>query len=383
MTQLQIKKATKQQAKARIALAGVSGAGKTYTGLRIARSLGKRVLVIDTENASASKYADEFNFDTIELDTFSPTIYVEALQMGQKAGYDVIVIDSLSHAWMGKDGALEQVDRVTARSQSKNSFASWREVTPLHNALVDAMVHCKSHLIVTMRSKSDYIMREVTRNGRTYNEPVKVGMAPIQRDGIEYEFDVVADIDMDHQLIVTKSRCRALDGAVVKNAGEEIGETLKAWLSDGVPATQESKPQPHPQKPIPQASETISPLQLRRLHSLGKEAYGEGWDEKRAELVKSVSRGATLSSKELTPKEAATLIEGLEKKAIEKRATQEVESYEVPVVATEPAPQPGCDECKVAPATRQVGNKHLCTVCAERATITADMKAKRKPKTAA
>lgn len=243
---LQIKKATKAQSKARVALVGVSGAGKTYTALRLAQGLGKRVLLIDTENASASKYADDFEFDTIELSTFHPQQYVEALKMAQGAGYDVIVVDSLSHAWMGKDGALEQVDRVTARSQSKNSFASWREVTPMHNALVDALVHCKAHLIVTMRAKSDYVMQEVTRNGRTKTEPVKVGLAPIQRDGIEYEFDVVADIDIDHHLIVTKTRCKALDGLVVRFAGEELATTLKTWLSDGfIPSqsvTGEAKP---------------------------------------------------------------------------------------------------------------------------------------------
>lgn len=154
--------------------------------------------------------------------------------------------------------------------------------------------------------------------------------------------------------------------------------------SPSKPMPQEA-PHPQSQKPIPQISETISPLQLRRLHSLGKEIYGDGWDEKRPELVKSVSRGETVSSKELTPKEAATLIEGLEKKAIEKRATQEVASYEVPAEATEPASpeHDPCEACGVALATTSHDNRNLCQTCAERAAITAELKAKRKPKTAA
>ena len=236
---MDFKKATKAQAKARIALIGVSGSGKTYSALAIAQALGNKIAVIDTERGSASKYADRFEFDTLELETFSPLTYVEAIKAAAKAGYDVLVIDSLSHAWSGKEGALEQVDRAAKRSQSGNSFAAWRDVTPMHNALVDAVLQSPMHLIATMRAKTEYVLETNERGKQT---PRKVGLAPVQRDGVEYEFDIVGDIDLDHNLIITKTRCAALDAQVVNKPGEAFGEIVKAWLTDGVKLVQPEQP---------------------------------------------------------------------------------------------------------------------------------------------
>jgi hypothetical protein len=224
-------KATKKQSRLRMGLIGPAGAGKTYTSLVLATNLGKRVAVIDTERGSASKYADEFDFDVMELDEFHPQKYIDGIHEAEAAGYDVLVIDSLSHAWAGKGGALELVDKATVRSQSKNSYFAWREVTPLHNALVDAILQSPLHIIVTLRSKMEYVIETV--NGKQV--PRKIGMQPIQRDGMEYEFDIVADLDVEHNFVVTKTRCRELTDAVVKNPGKEVAETIKKWLSDGAP----------------------------------------------------------------------------------------------------------------------------------------------------
>lgn len=225
------KPATKVQSKLRLALYGPSGSGKTYTALRIAKGLGGRLAVIDTERGSASKYAgDLVSFDVLELDSFAPATYVQAIQAADALGYEVLVIDSLSHAWMGKDGALEQVDRAAKRSSSGSSFNAWREVTPMHNALVEAILQSRCHIIVTMRSKTEYVL-ETNERGR--QAPRKVGLAPVQRDGLEYEFDVVAALDDEHNLVVHKTRCAALDRLVVQHAGEEVGQRLRAWLSDG------------------------------------------------------------------------------------------------------------------------------------------------------
>lgn len=227
---LQFTKATKAQAKLRLALIGPSGSGKTYSALKIAEVLGDRVAVVDTERGSASKYADLFTFDTLELDSFNPETYVEAIKSASDAGYDVLVIDSLSHAWMGKEGALEQVDKAATRSLSKNNFTAWREVTPMHNHMVDAIIQAPLHIIATMRAKTEYIM-EPDSKGKMV--PRKIGLAPIQRDGLEYEFDVVADMDLDNNLIVSKTRCPEVAGAVIKKPGKDFALTLKGWLSDG------------------------------------------------------------------------------------------------------------------------------------------------------
>ncbi len=148
------KKATKKDSKLRLGLMGPAGSGKTYTALAVAKHFGGRVAVIDSEHGSASKYADLFDFDVLELASFSPNDYTNAIKAAE--GYDVLIIDSLSHAWSGKNGALELVDKAAARSKSGNSFAAWREVTPLHNQMVEAIMEAKLHLIATLRSNGLY-----------------------------------------------------------------------------------------------------------------------------------------------------------------------------------------------------------------------------------
>lgn len=235
-------RATKKQAKLRLALIGPSGSGKTYTALTLAQHLvpGGRVALIDTERGSASKYADLFEFDVQELESFHPQRYIEAIREAQAAGYDVLIIDSLSHAWMGKDGALELVDKAAKRNPSGNSFAAWRDVTPLHNQLVDAMLATRLHVIVTLRSKMEYV-QEKDDKGKTVIR--KVGLQPVQRDGLEYEFDVVGDLDQDNTLVVTKTRCSALHNAVVSKPGHELATTLAEWL-DGEPVPDQPEPPP-------------------------------------------------------------------------------------------------------------------------------------------
>lgn len=242
--QFEIKKATKYDAKLRLALIGISGSGKTYSALELAKHLGKKVCLVDTEFKSAQKYADKFDFDTIELDTFSPLTYVEVIKQVELNNYDVLIIDSLSHAWMGKEGALEQVDKAAKRSQSNNTYVAWRDVTPMHNNLVEAMLRCKCHLIVTMRAKQDYVL-ETNEKGKTV--PRKVGLAPIQREGLEYEFDVVGDMDLDNNYIITKTRCSDLHNSVVNKPGKQLADSLKKWLKgEKVPVETDKKTEPAP-----------------------------------------------------------------------------------------------------------------------------------------
>lgn len=230
MTQLSFTRATKKQARARIAFEGPSGSGKTYTALLTARVLGKRVAVIDTEHRSASLYADEFEFDTLPLDRYSPQVLIEALAVAAASGYDVVVVDSLSHFWMGADGMLEQVDKATKRAGRSDSFGSgWKDMAPVEQKMIQAMLAFPGHVIATLRQKTEWVIED--RGGKKV--PKKIGLKAVQRDGLEYEFTIVGDLDHENELIITKSRCKALSGQVIRKPNDEFGRTILAWLEDG------------------------------------------------------------------------------------------------------------------------------------------------------
>lgn len=227
------KRATKAAAKLRLGLIGPAGSGKTMTALRVASGLGGRVAVIDTERGSASLYSGErgLAFDALELETYEAEKFIDAIRQAEQAGYDVLIIDSLSHAWAGKGGILEFVDNAAKRSGG-GTFSGWRDATPRHNQLVDAILGAKLHIICTLRSKVEHVIEQV--NGRT--QVRKVGLQPVQRDGLEYEFTVVGDVTQDHELIITKTRAAWLKDQIIREAGEDLGKQLAAWLADGTPA---------------------------------------------------------------------------------------------------------------------------------------------------
>jgi len=209
------KKATKSQIKIRLALSGASGSGKTYSALAIATHLGNSIAVIDTERGSSNRYADRFNFDVCELDSHHPGKYIEAIQTAQAAGYETIIIDSLSHAWFAE---LEMAG---------GNFNNWKNVRPLERKLIDALTGSSSHIIATMRSKTEWVMEE---NSKGKPSPKKIGTSPLQTSGIEYEFDVAGEMDYNHMLFVSKSRCPELSDKSFLNPGKEVADILKNWI---------------------------------------------------------------------------------------------------------------------------------------------------------
>jgi len=236
---LSFKKAVKHERKLRLAFCGPAGSGKTLTALKVAKGLGGRIGVIDTEQGSAAIYADEFDFDQLVLDSFAPKTYAEALKAAV-GEFDVVIIDSLSHAWIGKDGALAMVDKAAAQSRN-NSFSAWRNVTPQHNDMVTAILTAPFHVISTMRSKMDYVQEQDNR-GKTIIR--KVGMAPVQRDGLEYEFDIVGDIDQTHTLTISKTRYASLADEVITKPTEALGEQIAGWLQGAPMPTPDEDEEP-------------------------------------------------------------------------------------------------------------------------------------------
>lgn len=230
-----VKKAQKSQAFLRLLLSGPSGSGKTYSSLEIGNGLlrdspEKGMVVIDTERGSSQLYADKFNFETIEFDPpYSLERYVDCLEFVDNLGYGVVIVDSLSHAWMGKGGALEAVEAAQQSSRNKNQFQAWGEITPKFNKLIDTLLGMKSHLIVTLRSKTAYTIEEV----RGKNVPKKVGMAPVFREGIEFEFTAALDLSTEKNMASSsKDRTRLFHGQDFVPS-EKTGHVLLDWLSSG------------------------------------------------------------------------------------------------------------------------------------------------------
>lgn len=226
---MQFRKATKKSAKLRAGLYAPSGAGKTYTSLLIAKGLGGKTAVIDTEHGSASKYSDLFDFDVCELDSFDPKELIKGLE-NIPASYETVIIDSMSAFWQGENGILQQVENAGKRSQGGNSFRAWADVSPILNRINDLVMGAPYHVITTLRAKTEYVV-EQNEKGRA--APRKVGLAPVYKDGWEYNLDFVARLDNDNTLIVEKTRIPDFAGAVINKPTEEVGKRLAAWLGQG------------------------------------------------------------------------------------------------------------------------------------------------------
>jgi hypothetical protein len=229
---MQFTKAVRKKAKLRLAITGPSGSGKTWGALKVAKGLGGKIAVIDTERGSASLYCDICEFDTLELEPpYSPERYVEAVRAAEEAGYDTIIIDSATHEWSGTGGCLEINERTAKARFQGNTWAAWNETTPRHKAFIDAMLHSKCHVIATGRSKTETAQTEGP-NGK--KKVVKLGMKTEQRDGFEYEFTVVLDlIHEGHFATASKDRTCLFSGDP-QPLSEATGHALREWLESGV-----------------------------------------------------------------------------------------------------------------------------------------------------
>ena len=219
-------KAERKKAKLKLNLNGPSGSGKTYSALQMAAGLGEKIAVIDTENESASLYANEFGFDTLPMrPPYSPERFAGAIIAAHNMGYEVLIIDSASHEWIGTGGCLEINDEAAKRFKG-NTWSAWSETTPRHRKFIDAILQTDMHIITTTRAKTETAVGE---KGKI----LKLGMKAEQRDGYEYELTV--SLDMLHEnkfAIPTKDRTKLFNpcGEVITS---ETGSKLLAWLNDG------------------------------------------------------------------------------------------------------------------------------------------------------
>lgn len=287
---IEIRKAERSQAKLRIGLAGPSGAGKTMSAIKLARGIAGpegKILMIDTERGSGELYAHITPYDIIKLEPpYAPKNYVEAIEAGENGGYDVIIVDSLSHAWSDEGGLLDQADKLSATG---NRFTAWASLTPQHRRLVNGMLNSDSHIVATVRSKQEYAMEKDEKTGRSSVK--KLGMAPVQRDGMEYEFTVFLDIEQNHAAHASKDRT-ALFADEIFTIDEKTGERLTEWLKAG--------------KPI---EKSVTNAEQRRVEAEKKEQQFKLAKKRRVfDLVRQVD---PLITKESLPDEVGAVVKGL------------------------------------------------------------------------
>jgi energy-coupling factor transporter ATP-binding protein EcfA2 len=289
-------KAIKRDAKGRVAFVGPSGSGKSYTMLMLARTLAGptgKIAAIDTEHGSLSKYADLFEFDCDEPSITSVDYFLKQLDAAERGGYAVFCCDSLSHFWIGPGGALEFVDEKNKASGNRDTFSGWKAFRPHERAMVDRMIASPCHIIVTMRTQTEYV-EEINERGKKVRR--KIGLKPIQRDGLEYEFDLVGSMDEDNTLVVDKTRVMLANGtapytgkAFAKPTAKDFApfiEWLKGTKTDTANRSTEQPP-----------SEFITPPQYAELRA---EAHDHGCVLSQILSAYGVERGSQLKGDDLS-----------------------------------------------------------------------------------
>ncbi len=404
------KRAQRTQAKLRLAIDGPSGSGKTYSALLIAKGLAggdlSKVALIDTERGSGSLYADLGPYAILDFGPpYTVKRFVTAHDAAVEEGFTVIVFDSLTHFWSGEGGILDAVDKFAKTSTSGNSFAAWKQGTPLQKQLFDTMLASPVHIVATIRSKTEWVLEE---NEKGKKVPRKVGLAPDQRKDIDYEFTLVLDLSRDHIAQASKDRTGLFDDRL-EVPSESMGTELAAWLGSAAPEppkadraimqdAQRERAADAQAQPAPAgngdskligaaAQERLGQLILSRgrtitgvLEAARKKGIGEG-------LLETLTMGSA--------KQIAEAMKGLPE-AVEEQAAPEPPA--APVAATEaPAPQdealsedpdpaggPGIDEMPPgmdldefkASRAAEIGKRKKGTVTPEQLTMLAALCAK-------
>lgn len=224
-----LRKATRQKAKIRLGLSAVSGGGKTYSALIIAKGIAgdwNKVAIIDTENGSADLYSHLGDYNVLSLAApFTPENYIKAIKDCENADMEVIIIDSITHEWDGKGGILEISNNMVG-----NSYTNWASLTPRHQAFIDAILQSKCHIITTVRRKQDY---ELTTNDKGKLTPVKIGLKEVTREGFEYELTINFELDIKHNVTASKDRTGLFMGKPQFVPSEETGAIIKEWCESG------------------------------------------------------------------------------------------------------------------------------------------------------
>lgn len=270
-------KAKREQIWVKVLFTGPSGSGKTYSALRMATGFaqkdGGRVAFVDTENGRVRYYANEFDFDEMQLSApYTSEKYMDAIALAISAGYRILVIDSLSHEWLWCNDVVNNMPG--------NSFQNWGKVkTQHHNKLMEQIIQSPIHIFATARGKDKWSIEE--KDGK--KTPRKVGEGSVQSDDVEYNYSVTFNLTQDTNVATcAKDNTHIFEGRYEKIT-EEDGKKLYDWANTG------EKPAPKPVGEFaPAAARTIEDVQSEIRDAVSEKLNG-GFDRtKMVEVIKGV-----------------------------------------------------------------------------------------------
>lgn len=274
---MQLQIANRKRVKIKMALQGPSGSGKTMSALLVAFGLcndWSKIAVIDTENHSSELYAHLGAFHVLHLASpFTPERYIEAILVCENAGIEVVIIDSISHEW---EGILEVHGNMAG-----NSYTNWNKLTPRHNAFVQHILQSPVHVIGTVRAKQEYVLHE--KNGKQV--PEKVGMKGVTREGMDYEFTLVFELDIKNQAIATKDRTSLFIGKPEFKMTSETGTTILEWCNQSSLQDVEIDVKQR----INDCRSIAELLQFYQTHPQYKEEYQEDFTKRKRQLTRSAN----------------------------------------------------------------------------------------------
>ena len=282
---LQIKKAVREQIYTKIALMAPSGGGKTYSSLRLATGMAReieketgkkaKILMGNTEESRGYYYADEFDYDIVDIDAHhNPEKYVELINLAVENGYDILIIDSSSHEWEGKGGCLD------IQQQAGGTYQAWSRITPRHQKFIEAISNSPIHIIATMRGKDQYEMVKDEKTGKTAVQ--KLGVRAKQRDGFEYEFTCTFLIDQKTNAAETqKDNTHIFEGQGSTILTEKHGEEIIKWANSGEKRTVKK---PVIKQAMPETVEELQKAIITKATELGGSSNQELLDTFQAML---------------------------------------------------------------------------------------------------
>ena len=239
-----VQKAVREKIAVKIALMGPSGSGKSYSALRLATGMleemkktgtdvgtNGRILFANTEGSRGRYYANEFDYDIVDLvPPYAPEQFTELINYAVEEKYAILIIDSTSAEWEGKGGCLE------LQQQAGGRYQDWKLITPRHDKFIDTMQYSPIHIIATMKGKDQY---EVDKDERGRTAVKKLGVGAKQRDGFEYYFTTTFNIDVTSHM----AKCEKDNTHIFENEGytilsEDFGKKIIKWAnSSDVEAT--------------------------------------------------------------------------------------------------------------------------------------------------